>query len=110
MTPAGVAGSWLRCTNVSRRHSTNSSHPPATRCSVLAGCAALIAVSIVRPEPPETTAIVVARHSLAAGHVITDSDVSIAQWPTAIGALPTARAISDVRGERPQDQWVRASR
>lgn len=66
--------------------------------ALLAGCAALIAVSIVRPEPPETTAIVVARHSLAAGHVITDSDVSIAQWPTAIGAPPTARAISDVQG------------
>lgn len=55
-------------------------------------------ISLLRPSPPATTAILVANRELPAGHTITESDVSEALWPTAVGPPPPVAEIDDIRG------------
>lgn len=64
----------------------------------LAGIAALMTISLLRPSPPATTAILVANRELPAGHTISDSDVGEAQWPTSVGPPPSVAEIDDIRG------------
>lgn len=55
-------------------------------------------ISIARPAPPETAQVVVARHPLAAGHVITEEDITTTNWPTAVGLPPSSSSIRELRG------------
>lgn len=44
-----------------------------------------MALSLLRPVEPATTAVLVAERQLPAGHRLTAADVRIAQWPSNIG-------------------------
>lgn len=66
--------------------------------AALAGCAALLAISVVRPSQPPTVEILVASRSIPAGHSISDGDVTTTRWPTDVGEAPATAAEKDVRG------------
>lgn len=66
--------------------------------AVLAGVAALITISMLRPSSPETTSILVTNKTLPAGHPITDADVSTAAWPTSVGEPPATADLDQLRG------------
>lgn len=66
--------------------------------ALLAGVAALVALSLLRPSPPATTTILVASRTLPAGHTITDADVTAAAWPTSVGAPPATAQLDELRG------------
>ncbi len=66
--------------------------------AVLAGAAAVLTISAVRPAPPPTTQILVTSRSLPAGHTISDGDTTTADWPTAIGEPLNTADPSQVTG------------
>lgn len=58
--------------------------------AVLAGVAALAAVRAVAPPPPETVEVLLAARDLPAGTVLTDDDLTLRPFPSAL--LPTGTA------------------
>lgn len=66
--------------------------------AILAGTAALLTISMLRPSPPPTTPILVASRPLPAGHTVSDADVRTADWPTVLGEPLTTADLGQVKG------------
>ncbi len=56
--------------------------------ALLAGFACLVALAELRPPPPQTSAYIATRSALAAGHVLTEADITTLDWPQRLPAPP----------------------
>lgn len=68
--------------------------------AVLSATALVAAVRVVAPPPEPTTEALVAAHDLAAGHTLTDSDLSTASIPTHLLPHGTIGELEAARGHR----------